>query len=104
MSDPSNRDHNGSDLARSRWVPLWIFAVILIAIGGAVFLGNVTALQQTVTRAADQISDLQRQLSAEQGERKLLSEQIGALAKRVDSLERARTETTEATKKRGLPR
>jgi uncharacterized protein HemX len=125
MSDPSNR--HGSDPARSRWVPFWVFALVLIAIGGAVFWGNsrpekdssqaaavqskadsssppqddtkqaVAALQQTVKGAADQISDIQRQL-------KLLSEQIGALAARVDSLERARSETTGSTKKRSTPR
>jgi hypothetical protein len=39
----------------------------------------VAALQETAKGAADQISDLQRQL-------RLLSEQVGALAARVDSL------------------
>ena len=94
---------------QSRWEPLWLCALVLIAIGGAVFWGNrpgkdslvatvlakaessspprddtkqaVAALQETAKGAADQISDLQRQL-------KLLSEQVGALAARVDSLEK----------------
>jgi len=94
--------------AQSRWEPLWLCALVLIAIGGAVFWVNrpgkdsspvatvqseansssppqddtkqaVAALQETAKGAADQISDLQRQL-------KLLSEQVGALAARVDSL------------------
>lgn len=126
MSDLSNREHNGSEPSRSRWVPLWVFALVLVATGGAVFLGNrreqdpqVAAvqsraaslpsaqddtLQQTVKPAVDQISDLQRQLSAQQAEQKLLSEQIGALAARVDSLERAHTQTTGSMKRRGGPR
>lgn len=124
MSDLSNPNHNGSEPPRSRWVPLWVFALVLVATGGAVFLGNrreqdspqVAAVQskagslssaqdetleQTVKRAADQISDLRRQLSAEQAEQKLLSERIGALAARVDSLERAHTQTTGSMKRRG---
>ena len=40
MSDPFNRDHNSNDPVRSRWVPLWIMAVILIAIGVAVWGHN----------------------------------------------------------------
>jgi hypothetical protein len=92
--------------AQSRWEPLWLCALVLIAIGGAVFWGNrpgkdssqVATVQSTTESSslpqddtkqavtallkgtADQISDLQRQL-------KLLSEQIGALAARVDSFE-----------------
>jgi hypothetical protein len=126
MNGLSNRDHIGSGPSPSRWVPLWVFALVLVATGGAVVVGNrheqdpphlnavqsraaspssaQDALQQTVKRAADQISDLQRQLSAEQAEQKLLSEQIGALAARVDSLERAHTQTTGSMKKRGGPR
>ena len=97
--------------AQSRWEPLWLCTLVLIAIVGTVYWGNsprkdsflaatvqpkaesslppqddtkqaVAAVQQTVRDTADQVSDLQRQL-------KLLSEQIGALAARVDSLERA---------------
>ena len=95
--------------AQRRWEPLWLCALVLIAIGGAVFWGDrpgkdslvatvlakaessspprddtkqaVAALHETAKGAADQISDLQRQL-------KLLSEQVGALAARVDSLEK----------------
>jgi uncharacterized protein HemX len=59
----------------------------------------VTALQQAVKdlqsanqRAADQITDLQRQLSAEEGDRKLLADQVGALSARINDLEKARAE------------
>jgi hypothetical protein len=59
----------------------------------------VTALQQAVKdlqsasqRAADQITDLQRQLSAEEGERKLLADQVDALSARLDNLGKARAE------------
>lgn len=44
-------------------------------------LGN-TAKQDNTTG----LSDLKNRLSAEQGERKLLSEQVGSLSARVDSL------------------
>ncbi|WP_407178478.1 hypothetical protein [Bradyrhizobium sp. STM 3562] len=70
---------------------------------------TLAALQQTVNdlqsarqRDEGQIADLQRQLSAEQGERKLLSDQVGALAGRVDGLEKARAEFTgPANRRRG---
>ena len=91
--------------AQSRWEPLWLCALVLIAVGGAIFWSNrpgkdsylVATVQSKAESSsppqddtkqaapallkgtADQISDLQRQL-------KLLSEQIGALAARVDSL------------------
>ena len=45
----------------------------------------VTALQQAV-------KDLQRQLSAEEGDRKLLADQVGALSARINDLEKARAE------------
>jgi uncharacterized protein HemX len=113
MSDPFDRDHKGSELARPRWVPLWLLVLIFVAIGWAVFWGNnrrdrdspqvtadqakaesstssqddkdqaLAALQQSVKSAADQISELQRQ--------------VGVLAARVDSLERG------SQKKRGAP-
>jgi hypothetical protein len=69
----------------------------------------VTALQQAVKdlqsanqRAADQITDLQRQLSAEEGDRKLLADQVGALSARLNDLEKARAEMTAPTKRRGV--
>ena len=53
----------------------------------------LTALQQAVKdlqasqqQTADQLSETKRALAAEQGERKMLSEQVGALAGRVDGL------------------
>jgi len=62
---------------------------------------TLTDLQQTVkdlqsARESDEgrINDLQRQLSAEQGERKLLSDQVDGLVGRVDGLEKARAEYT----------
>jgi peptidoglycan hydrolase CwlO-like protein len=52
----------------------------------------LAALQQTVKDlqtaqqdAAEKISKLQQQISAEQGNRKLLSEQVGALSARFDN-------------------
>jgi uncharacterized protein YlxW (UPF0749 family) len=47
-------------------------------------LGNAARQDNT----AD-LSDLKNRLSAEQGERKLLSEQVGSLSARVDSLTRS---------------
>jgi chromosome segregation ATPase len=47
---------------------------------------TVKDLQASQQQTADQLSEIKRDLAAEQGERKMLSEQIGALAGRVDSL------------------
>ena len=55
---------------------------------------SVTDLQSAQQRNADQIAELQRQLAAEQGERKLLSDQLGALSARVDSLLSPNAEAT----------
>jgi uncharacterized protein YPO0396 len=146
MSDYFNRARKISQPVRWHWVPLLFLAFILIAIGDAVILASnrtasdqseigsssppedvVGVLQQKVRDAVDRINDLQRQLSAEQGERKLLSEQIaalaervelsngqkernslseqiGALAARVDRLDRASAETTGLAKRRVTPR
>jgi TolA-binding protein len=53
----------------------------------------LNALEQTVKdiqasqqQMADHLSETKQQLAAEQGERKMLSEQVGALAGRLDSL------------------
>jgi uncharacterized protein HemX len=46
----------------------------------------VKDLQASQQQTADQLSETKRELAAEQGERKMLSEQIGALAGRVDGL------------------
>jgi uncharacterized protein HemX len=68
----------------------------------------ITALQQAVKdlqsanqRAVEQIADLQRQLSAEEGERKLLADQVGALSARLNDLEKARAEMRAPTRRRG---
>jgi len=47
---------------------------------------TVKDLQASLQQTADQLSEIKRELAAEQGERKMLSEQIGALAGRIDSL------------------
>jgi hypothetical protein len=43
-------------------------------------------LQASQQQTADQLSEIKRDLAAEQGKRKMLSEQVAALAGRVDSL------------------
>jgi uncharacterized protein HemX len=53
---------------------------------------TVKELQSARDRDESRINDLQQQLSAEQGERKLLSDQVGGLAGRLDGLEKARAE------------
>ena len=113
MSDPFNRDQNSTGPVRSRWVPLWIMAVIVIAIGVAVFWGphrpekessSIVAVQSKNAPSTAPQDDIKQAIAALQQTVKLLSDQVGALAARVDSLEKARTETTGATKKRGSPR
>jgi cytochrome c-type biogenesis protein CcmH/NrfG len=47
---------------------------------------TVKDLQASLQQTADQLTEIKRELAAEQGERKLLSEQVGALAGRIDSL------------------
>jgi uncharacterized protein YlxW (UPF0749 family) len=49
----------------------------------------VKDLQASQQQMADQLSETKRELAAEQGERKMLSEQVGALAGRVDGLSAA---------------
>ena len=60
----------------------------------------VNDLKSARQHDADQIADLQRQLSAEEGERKLLSDQVSAMAGRVDGLEKARAEVRAPTNRR----
>ena len=50
---------------------------------------SIRDLQAASQRAADQTSDFQRQLSAQQGEQKLLAQQVGALSARVDHVTNA---------------
>ena len=54
---------------------------------------SINALKEAVARfdaslqqVSDELADLKRQLAREQGERKLLAEQLGSLSSRVDSL------------------
>jgi uncharacterized protein HemX len=47
---------------------------------------SVQDLQASQQRTADKLDLIQRQLSSEQGERKLLSDQVGALSGRVSGL------------------
>ena len=54
-------------------------------------LKDVQAGQQ---KLAEQLADIQRKLASESGERKLLSEQVGALSSRVDSLASANAAST----------
>jgi uncharacterized protein HemX len=54
-------------------------------------------LQTAQQQAADKLEDLQRQLAAEQDERKLLSDQVAALAGRVNSLSASNASVTSGT-------
>ena len=47
---------------------------------------TVKDLQASQQQMADRLDDIKRKLDGEQGERKMLSEQVGALSARVDSL------------------
>jgi hypothetical protein len=47
---------------------------------------SVKDLQSSQQHLTDQLDLIQRRLAAEQGERKMLSEQVGALSGRVDGL------------------
>jgi cell division protein FtsX len=47
---------------------------------------SVKDLRASQQQIADQLSETKRELAAEQGERKMLAEQVGSLAGRVDSL------------------
>jgi TolA-binding protein len=58
---------------------------------------SVKALQASQQHTADQLELIQKQLASEQGERKLLSEQVGALSGRVDGLSTSATSVTTGT-------
>ena len=47
---------------------------------------SVAGLEASRKQLSDEVVDLKRQLAAEQGERKMLTEQLGSLSSRVDSL------------------
>jgi len=119
MSDLLNSDHHDSEPVRSRRIFPWLLMLIVVAAGGAFFWANsradkdssfkatvqskpepppasqddtkqaIDALRQTANEHQSAITDVQRQLSAEQGQLKLVVEQVGALAARTDALERA---------------
>ena len=64
---------------------------------------TVAALQQSVQdiqanekRLGEQISDLQQKLAQEDGDRKLLSDQLGSLSSRLDAIASANGESTAA--------
>jgi chromosome segregation ATPase len=66
---------------------------------------SINDLQAAYQRAADQTSDIRRQLSALQGEQKLLSEQVGTLSARVDRVTNAQaTAPSRAAKRKRAPR
>jgi uncharacterized protein HemX len=58
---------------------------------------SLTGLQASQQHTADQLELIQRQLASEQGERKMLSEQVGALSGRVDGLSSSATSVTTGT-------
>ena len=51
-------------------------------------------LQTSQQQMADKLEDIQRQLASEQGERKLLSEQLAALSSRVNALSASNASAT----------
>jgi hypothetical protein len=90
---------------------LWLVVVVLLGAAGAfVWAGakkdpsSVTALEAKAEPPATPQEDtkqaIAKSLSAEEEKRKALSEQLGALAARVDNLEKARAEIAEPTVKR----
>jgi hypothetical protein len=58
---------------------------------------SVNELQASQQHMVEQLDLLQRQLASEQGERKLLSEQVGALSGRVDGRSAAASSVTTGT-------
>jgi hypothetical protein len=106
MSDAVNRDQKGSELARPRWMPLWLFLLIAVSLGAA-FLGNnrrekdspqVTAVQAKADSSTSPQNDRGDTVGALQHQISELERQVGALAARVDSLEKG------SPKKRNSPR
>lgn len=54
----------------------------------------IAELQTSQQKLEEQMGQLQRAMATNQGERKLLSDQLGALSSRLDSLGSSRAETT----------
>jgi hypothetical protein len=88
--------------ARSRRMLPWLLVIVLAAVAGAFFWANSRAERDPSSVASvqskpepspapqdDTKQAIAALLSGEQGERKVLTEQLGALAARVDNLERA---------------
>jgi hypothetical protein len=61
---------------------------------------TIQDLQTTQQSAAEQISELQRQLSAEQTERKFLADRVNALSERAKSAETSTPLSSQATKRK----
>jgi hypothetical protein len=74
----------------SRQMPRWLAAIVLFAAAGALVWPRAEDTKQAIAKLQ----------SAEEETRKTLSEQLGALAMRVDNLEKARAEILEPTIKR----
>jgi len=106
MSDAVNRDHKGSELARARWMPLWLFLLIAVSLGAAFLVNNrrekdspqVAAVQTKAESSTSSQNDKGETIGALQHQISELQRQVGALAARVDSLEKG------SPKKRGNPR
>jgi hypothetical protein len=90
---------------RSRRMLPWLLAIALVAIAGALLWGNhrdekdasLVATLQSKAASSPALQDDAREamaavLSEQQRERKVLTEQLSALAARVDELEKARAE------------
>ena len=70
---------------------------------------SVAGLETSRKQLSDEVADLKRQLGAEEGERKMLTEQLGSLSSRVDGLatsltSRAEIATEPSQKKRAKSR
>jgi hypothetical protein len=61
-------------------------------------------VQSSQQKLVDQTADIQRKLAAEQGERRLISDQLSALSSRVDALSSAKAEGTAAAPRAGRGR
>ena len=92
---------------RYRQILPWFVVVILLAAAGAFAWprvekdASVTKLEAKAGAPQEGTKQaIAKFLSAEEEKRKVLSEQLGALAARVDNLEKARAEIVEPTTKR----
>jgi hypothetical protein len=54
----------------------------------------VQAIQSAQEKLSAQINDIQQKTAAQRGEQKLLSDQLGALSARVNSLESAKADSS----------